>query len=422
MKGGKYAYLVCVDGEANSNKYYEMKQTGPYEFISTYGREGKSRAPSTHTYSMHEWGRVYRNKTRKRGRKSYTDVTHLKQVEVVNPGSVGDGLSGIVDSTVRNIISKLQQFATGSVRRNYKVASRSVTQAMVDEAQGFLDQIAGLVYTPNTRVSNRDVNDLFEMLYTAIPRQMGKVANHMLPYESGLNLSMAKDLFSLEQANVDVMAQQVKTHSRSKVVTPSSTEQNILASMGLAMRLATSREAASIKAMGDASRMGAVFVVEHEDTKTRFDGHIAKRASLGSPHNKVARYWHGSRNENWLSILDTGLLIRPPKAASTGDMFGIGIYFADKFSKSFNYTGHRSAYWTRGTSSTVYMAIFEVHVGKQYEVGRHSSSCYGLSASKLQRLGNYDSTWGRSGRSLLNSEYIVYRPEQCTIAYLVEIR
>ena len=105
----------------------------------------------------------------------------------------------------------------------------------------------------------------------------------------------------------------------------------------------------------------------------------------------------------------------------TGDMFGIGIYFADKFSKSFNYTSYSGSYYARGSQSKGYMAVFDVHIGKQYEVGRHSNSCYGLDARKLKQLGDYDSTWGKSGYSLLNNEYVVYLPQQCTISYLVEL-
>ncbi|GAB6018364.1 Poly [ADP-ribose] polymerase 2 [Chamberlinius hualienensis] len=47
--------------------------------------------------------------------------------------------------------------------------------------------------------------------------------------------------------------------------------------------------------------------------------------------------WHGSRLSNVASILKQGLRIAPPEAPSTGYMFGKGIYFADRSSKSANY-------------------------------------------------------------------------------------
>lgn len=48
--------------------------------------------------------------------------------------------------------------------------------------------------------------------------------------------------------------------------------------------------------------------------------------------------WHGTKNENLMSILLKGLKIKPPNARHTGSMFGEAIYFADKLTKSLNYS------------------------------------------------------------------------------------
>lgn len=54
--------------------------------------------------------------------------------------------------------------------------------------------------------------------------------------------------------------------------------------------------------------------------------------------------FHGSAMTNMLGILSQGLKIAPPEAPTTGQMFGKGIYFADLFKKSANYShsGHKS--------------------------------------------------------------------------------
>ncbi|KAJ1569366.1 hypothetical protein HK405_006057 [Cladochytrium tenue] len=49
--------------------------------------------------------------------------------------------------------------------------------------------------------------------------------------------------------------------------------------------------------------------------------------------------WHGSRMSNFLGILKSGLRVAPVDAATTGYMFGRGIYFADVYEKSAGYTG-----------------------------------------------------------------------------------
>ena len=53
--------------------------------------------------------------------------------------------------------------------------------------------------------------------------------------------------------------------------------------------------------------------------------------------------FHGSSMTNFLGILAQGMRIAPPEAPVTGYMFGKGCYFADMFSKSFQYcSGYKS--------------------------------------------------------------------------------
>jgi poly [ADP-ribose] polymerase len=133
-------------------------------------------------------------------------------------------------------------------------------------------------------------------------------------------------------------------------------------------------------------------------------------------------FWHGSRNENWIHILEKGLLIRPSSAIQTGSMFADGIYFADKAKKSFGYTSANNSYWARGSSDTAIMALYKVHVGNQYKIKHHTSECYKFSKKYLKDKGNYDSCWAIGGADLKNDEFVVYDISQATIFALVEFR
>ena len=64
---------------------------------------------------------------------------------------------------------------------------------------------------------------------------------------------------------------------------------------------------------------------------------------FGSLHNHWM-LWHGTKNENLMSILLKGLMIKPPNADQTGSLFGNAIYFADMFTKSLNVRHHFSRY------------------------------------------------------------------------------
>ncbi|CAD8137177.1 unnamed protein product [Paramecium octaurelia] len=48
--------------------------------------------------------------------------------------------------------------------------------------------------------------------------------------------------------------------------------------------------------------------------------------------------WHGSKISNFISLMALGLKIAPSWAVNTGALYGKGIYFADQFAKSYNYT------------------------------------------------------------------------------------
>ena len=137
-------------------------------------------------------------------------------------------------------------------------------------------------------------------------------------------------------------------------------------------------------------------------------------------------FWHGSRNENWLSILESGLVLRPANAIINGKMFGYGLYFADQCQKSLNYTSLRGSYWAGGNDRKAYLALYQVHLGKQLVYKKHDASCYDLNAKKLVRRRGfrqkrYDSVFAKGGVDLINNEYIVYRNTQCTVRYLVEL-
>jgi poly [ADP-ribose] polymerase len=145
--------------------------------------------------------------------------------------------------------------------------------------------------------------------------------------------------------------------------------------------------------------------------KKRYDDMVVKKKRL---------YWHGSRNENWFNLLQTGLMIRPAGAVHTGSMFGDGIYFADKAQKALGYSSLKGSYWARGSANKGFLALFDVNIGRQKEITNHTSSCYSLCEKGLQK-DNYDSVFAKGGYDLRNNEYVIYNKQQCTISHLMEL-
>lgn len=391
----------------NNNKYYEMYEQENGTFTVHYGRVGGTK--SVATYPLDQWDKKFREKVAK----GYVDQTHL----YADKSSTTDA-SSIADPAVRSLMSRLMDYATQSIFQNYVVTAQQVTRKQVDTAQQLLDELAAtLSQTLDITRYNTKLLDLFKV----IPRKMGKVNQHLVTHipQNADELQKLHDQLASEQDTLDVMRSQVELNqSKTGADLP---PPNLLESMNLSVEPVTdNRVLTLIKQMmgSDADKFDAAFSVRHHHTQPAFDAHVDQ-----AKNKKTQLLWHGSRSENWLSILRTGLVLRPANAVITGKMFGYGIYFADQFSKSLNYTSLHGASWANGRQKEAYLGIYEVHVGKQLEITQHAASHQQLDSDALAKIDPaYDSVFAKRGVSLLKNEFIVYNQSQCTVRYMVKIK
>lgn len=408
---GQYAYLICVQasdidtGEAkNNNKFYEMKENNDGTFSVNFGRIGSSSQNTS--YSISEWDKVYRNKTQKvRNGYIYKDITSLKSTVVQS------SLKDVKDSSVLKLLTDLQKYAKQSIIDNYTVTSESVTQAQIDEAQKIIDKIADQLKYKSIRNSEIDKN-LIE-LYSIIPRKMKKVQDHILNGDG--DKKKAQSIIQNEQDTLDVMRGQVSIQNTST----SNGDKTLEDVLGVKINKVTDQAIIDqVKTLmaDNAKRLVNVYEIEKSETQKAFD-----KQKQESIKHWTKLLWHGSRNENWLNILKTGLKIRPSCAVQTGAMFGNGEYFADKCQKSIGYTSVKGSYWANGNSSQAFLAIYEVNTGMEMRIERDDSKFRTFDFNKLRAEGNYDSLFVKGGYDLRNNEYIIYKESQSTIKYLVEI-
>ncbi|GAB3931005.1 WGR domain-containing protein [Larkinella terrae] len=398
--------LIMVTAE-NNNKYYEMREESDHTFTVHYGRIGGSK--SVTTYPMAQWERKIREKVAK----GYVDQTHLYAEKTATADA-----STISNAEVRGLMSRLMEFASQSIYQNYVVTAQEVTRKQVETAQHLLNELAALV-TPNVDVTayNRKLLDLFKV----IPRKMGKVGQHLVTEspETTEDLQPLHDQLASEQDTLDVMRGQVELNQENE--TPDQAPTGLLEMMKLEVEPVTEKRVLTLikRMMGeDADKFDAAFSVRQTDTQTAFDTYTRSR-----PNAKTQLLWHGSRSENWLSILKTGLVLHPANAVITGKMFGYGIYFADQFSKSLNYTSLHGSAWANGQQKEGYLGIYEVHVGQQLKVNKHDTWHMQLDGNKLKNIDpKYDSVFAQRGVSLLKNEFIVYNSAQCTVRYMVRIK
>lgn len=402
----RVAKLIMVSAQ-NNNKYYEMREQSNGTFTALYGRVG-SRS-STATYPITQWDKKFREKTRK----GYKDQTHL----FATKSSVAE-FATINNAMIRDLMDDLLRFARQSIFTNYNVSSEEVTKRQVEEAQNKLNILVNKVDMKlDAAVFNRDLIEL----YSIIPRKMTKVKDHLIETpQNTKDLEIIENKLAEEQATLDVMRGQVELHERQTDNHEEATPQTLLDAFGLQIQpLEDIKLIDSIKKMmgDDADKFKRAYHIVNVQSQQQFDQHVND-----STNQKTELFWHGSRNENWLSILKEGLVLRPANAVITGKMFGYGLYFADKFKKSLNYSSLSGSYWSNGNQNRGFLALYDVHVGKQFELKNHASWCYELNTNNLKKQDQQaDSLFAKGGADLRNNEYIVYNQNQCTVRYFVEV-
>jgi poly [ADP-ribose] polymerase len=142
---------------------------------------------------------------------------------------------------------------------------------------------------------------------------------------------------------------------------------------------------------------------------------------------------------NFCSILNKGLLLNPDNigVVITGKMFGYGIYFANAFSKSANYTAYQTS------NNYACLLLCEVALGKE---SKRTKADYYITKETLKKEG-CDSTWGMGTSTpkdstiidgvkipngklkksdvnsvLLYDEFITYDSNQFNIKYMVIVK
>lgn len=400
-------YLVMVTASANNNKYYKQIPHGD-SWTAEYGRVGSS--PQRREYSMSQWDKKYREKINK----GYVDQSELVEdlitVNKVNSG--GTIYKDIENAAIAEIVDRLQRMARKAVSDNYNISSNKVTQAMIDEAQNVLSK---LIHINDVEKFNETLLKLF----TVIPRKMSNVSSYLA--KSPENYS---EIIQSEQDLLDVMKGQViQKQIENKTVDnneSSRQEITILEAMGLEFAECTDSDIKKIKScLGSCSdKFHKAWRVTNNNTQKRFDEFIKKY------HIKNRKLlWHGSRNENWWSIVNSGLVLKPTNAVITGKMFGYGIYYAPKARKSLGYTSLSGSYWANGNSNSAFMALMDVAYGIPYDVYSFDSKYYSFDYEKLQAsMPGASCLHAHEGSMLRNDEIIVYKEEQCTIKFLVELK
>ncbi len=405
-------YLIMVEAFDNHNKFYRMVPNADGQtWTAVYGRVGAAGVKKM--YDLSQWDKMYNAKVKK----GYQDVTNLHAVS--NASTAADEYDAIPDSVIRQVVESLLRAADQVIKDNYKISPESVNYRAIRQAQDIIDRMVGYV---GTDTAPYVFNRLLDELFTLLPRRMSNVIDYRAERPEDY-----KDVVEREQKLLDVMASRVNNVSfdASEAKDVKKKGKNILEAFGLEIRKCSIKEKDAVKSHLDAETQRLFkdcYHVVNKKTRAAYEKYVSD--------NKIKniRYlYHGSRNENYWSILINGLKLRPSqKVTRAGAMFGYGLYFAPKAKKSCGYTSLPFAFWSnrtgsnKGKSSTAYLTVFKVAMGKEKDLNAFSPTVSGWYEKDCKKAG-FQSVYAHAGKDLKNDECIVYNEDACTISYLVEL-
>lgn len=409
MDDKKPVYLLMITAN-NNNKYYKMIPRGD-RFVVEYGRVGA--APQTTSYPMSQWDQKYKEKIKKK----YEDKTELiaDLIHQEKPKSNSE-YKEIENKVIAEIVDRLQAMAKSAIQSNYRVDSLAVTQAMVDEAQKHIDTLANNY----SKMTLKAFNDSLIQLFAIIPRKMVQVKDWLADKKDDFEKIVAR-----EQDLLDVMKGQVVqrvVEEDNKDDNSEAPKKTILDTLGLVFEECTDDDIKHIKTLlgSNSKRFKNAWKVTNVKTQERFDKWVADNNIT-----EIKELFHGSKNENWWSIIGGGLQIRPASAAANGSMLGRAIYTSPDSEKSVSYSSLSPYYWGAKPSSA-FMGIMQIAYGKPYNIYAFNSKYYTYDYKRLQAdcpgasclhaHAGMNTGWG----ALRRDEVTVYNEEQCTIKYLVE--
>lgn len=423
----RYAYLVMVDGIANHNKFYEAILNDDNSIDVTYGRIGQQAAHHHYRPCEKSFAVLVQSKLDK----GYTDETALHSEKTAPPTHADLNYEQIPDEIVRELVEELIKSSKQFMKSNYTVTLAEITQKMVDEALNDIDDLVDIANNyPASSVYA--FNRKLEELYADIPRKMRNVSDYLLnPSEDIARTS--GNYTEQDIARTTAAFERIIQRERDMIdnicgqlipAIQQNTQQSgtVLDAYGLSVSEVTYKQEDEItthlgkdyNGLDVERRFVRAFAVENNQTRQQYE-------DFKQQHNLTKRdcalFYHGSKVENWFSIMKQGLSLNPD-AKITGKMFGNGLYFAPDARKSLNYMDVKGSVWNNGQRDSGYMAVYAVALGKCYKPTSALHSRFDKSDLPTNCLSVYAD---KRLTGLQNDEYIVYDQAQCTIKYLLEM-
>lgn len=408
--------LVMVDARDNNNKFYELTELPDGSVQARYGRIGateqvRTYAPGTFDKKLNE--KLRKGYTiRETAADAATSPTGVEAADRINKalfnGHADAASKKFAELLLRNNRHAIEDATGGKIKvsdsGNVSTALGPVTPNQLAEARTLLAALA----------AGDRKHSTIERYLTFIPQRLKNLRD-----TSWINGAWIKDQEDLLDALAAALtaADSSTDKDGEPAPIPFRNKLELVDSNSDEFKEIEKRFRSSANTMHSSASRKLVRVWRITDNKT--DVWEKKRKEL--KHHRVM--WHGTTAGNVLSILRTGLICPPSndgKFATTGRMFGDGIYFSDQSTKSLNYA---TGVWNRNTGTgNAMMFLADVVMGREY---RPTVMSYDIPrtarTSKDDKGRPYNSIFVRGGTcNVRNNEMIVWDTDQITLTHLCE--
>ncbi len=401
-KTRKKRYLAFIDPDKNSYKCYIMNPPKDGYFEAEYGRMATNYNDMFGMRSCKWEAEMYDVKLQEKLHKGYIDLSEYMlakdETKLQKPSSSRKEEQEHTAS--RELFELLHASAKRVVEREVNVP---VNQTIIDKADELIGQLRSDAGEGSVKKFNKTLMMLMLILQRRIPTGDGMGVKRMLADDEsdfGRIIVREKDLLEAMKGSV------VKSGSDAA---------GDFSDYGIEVYDATPEQVKFVERhLGGElkDKMKHVWRVIPKEQKKRFDAYVENNGI--SP---VKCFWHGSRNENWASIIINSLKLNPD-AQITGKMFGQGIYFAPSPSKSFGYTSYYGSRWANGTNGTAFMGLCATAYGKPMDV----NSRVGDYRNKVIN-GGYGCCHAHKNTGFLyNDEVVFYNEDAILLEYIVEFQ
>ncbi len=444
----KVVYLIKSDPNKNNNKFWKgtvYKSSG--DVLCEWGRvgdKGQSKLFPGAGVSFLDKKANEKKKDGRNGEIAYREIdivgaptesapkvtvaaANLSVIAKKQIQTTSTEVAKLIDYLVKENIHDIVKATNGGVTYNYdagvfQTPMGLVSQATIDQARNKLSDISD--YVVSSKHNNSEMVELTRDYLMLIPTNIGrnkldlsefwkdtskvKAQNDIL---DGLQASLAQAQKPIASATGGVVEQEEKVFDTSLEPITDKKKLDKLNSYYYDTRH-TMHSCYHYTPI-------ALWDVEIKSMKAAFEKDGAKMPC-------IVMGFHGSGVANMISLLKSGMLVRPPsKAAIAGALFGSGIYCAPIFREdktmikgaATKALGYSTGYWTGSAGKRTFMFIVEMAMGKYYIP--HASTYM----STKYPVQGHDSTWAYGGHSgVKNDEAIVYRASQVNIKHLMELK